>query len=378
MPIIVTSILGLREGALKEAPFCLWFLLICFLSNKLRFMDKDKNFKERFVKTIKALFAEESFPNKIAVAVSGGADSMALVHVLSDYVQAHALQTQIYALSVDHRLREEAADEAKFAGEVVSKLPNVSHYILVWEQGGDQETRIEERAREARYGLLYGFMAENDIVHLFIGHHQNDQAETFLFRLAKGSGLDGLSCMPEKNETFHNGKNYVVCRPLLGELKSDILDYASNHSIPHIEDPSNQDEAFARVRLRQSMGVLEKEGLTPKRLYTTAKRIKRAREAVEYIADITYKNVVKSNDTGSIVLKYDILAKTPLEIVIRVVLKAMEELKGGQGGYGPRLERVETLCEDLIEVDTFRKRTLGGIIFEKKDKSGEVVLSLEK
>jgi tRNA(Ile)-lysidine synthase len=340
-------------------------------------MDKEENFKDRFSKTMQTYFAKDAFPKKIAVAVSGGADSMALVFSLANYVGEYAPETQIYALSVDHRLREEAAEEARFVGKSLSKLPNVSHQILVWEQGSDQETRIEERARAARYGLLFGFMVENDITHLFIGHHQNDQAETFLFRLAKGSGLDGLACMPEMGETFHNGYRFMVCRPLLGEKRTAILDYVAKYSILYIEDPSNQDEQYARVRLRKSMAVLSKEGLTSKRLDVTSKRIRRARDAIVYITDIEYKKVVKTIDTDEIVLYHDLLVKEPLEIVIRIILKAIETLKDEPAGYGPRLERVEKLCEDLMQPNKFRKRTLHGIIFEHKAKSGEVVLSLE-
>ena len=317
-------------------------------------------------------------PKKIAVGVSGGADSMALCHALSDYVRVFSPQTRIYALSVDHRLRKESAEEVCFVREVVTKLPNVSHHTVIWEEGSEQGTRIEERAREARYGLFFEFMAGNDIEHLFVGHHQNDQAETFLFRLAKGSGLDGLACMPEMSETFHNGRKFILCRPLLGEQKSNILEFVREYSISYIEDPSNKDEAFARVRLRQSMDVLSKEGLSPKRLYMTAKRLKRARDALEYVSDIEYKKSIKACNTKTIVLEQRFLGDFPLEIVIRIILKAMEALKGESWGYGPRLERIENLCEDLIQPEPFRKRTLNGIIFERKDKSGEIVLSLEK
>jgi len=339
-------------------------------------------FMGRFCDTMESLFYRQGegcgFPEKVAVAVSGGADSMSLCHALSDYVQAYAPQTQIYILSVDHRLRPEAAKEARWVGETIGNLPNVSHHILVWEHGAEQNTRIEERAREARYGLLFGFMAEHGIDHLFIGHHQNDQAETFLFRLAKGSGLDGLVCMPQISETVHNGRHFVLCRPLLKEQKSDILDFVSEFSILYVNDPSNKDDVYARVRLRQSMDALSREGLTPKRLYTTSKRIKRARDAIEYLSETEYKKALKGSNTRVIVLDAGVLVENPLEIVIRVILKAIKTLKGNGRGYGPRLERVENLCEDLMQPSTFRKRTLHGIIFEYKAASREVVLSLEK
>ena len=341
-------------------------------------MDNNKTFSKRFGAAMARLFGEDGFPGKIAVGVSGGADSMVLLHALAEYASGVSSECDIYALSVDHCLRPEGGEEALFVRKAAEKLPNVSHHILIWEEGGQQDTRIEEAAREARYSLLFGFMEEKGIEHLFLAHHQNDQAETFLFRLAKGSGLDGLACMPGVGETYHKGQSYTLCRPLLGERKEDILIYARKKAIAYVEDPSNQNDKFARVRLRQSMGVLEKEGLSPKRLYITAKRLERARNALGYIADIEYKKSVKSRNTNSIVLHYDFLAKNPLEIVVRIIFRAMEELKGEQGGYGPRLERVETLCEDLKGVDTFRKRTLGGIIFEHKAKAGEFILSLEK
>lgn len=327
------------------------------------------NFTEQFDAVIKRLFGEGGVPSTLAVGVSGGADSMALLHVLAEALP----KVQIYALSVDHRLREEAAEEARFVGEVASKLPNVSHHILVWEDGSAQETRIEECAREARYGLLYDFMGERGLSHLFIAHHQNDQAETFLFRLAKGSGLDGLSCMSEITQVG----NFTLCRPFLGFLKAEILDYVSQVNIPYIEDPSNQDEGFARVRLRNSMAVLSKEGLTSKRLYRTASRLSRVRDAIGYMVDKEYKNSFKTQESMRIVLDYRRLEKLPFEIVLRIILKSMRELKGEAHGYGPRLLRVENLCEDLLAPDFFRKRTLGGVVFERLDKSGDVVLALE-
>ncbi|MCK5373662.1 MAG: tRNA lysidine(34) synthetase TilS [Alphaproteobacteria bacterium] len=354
-------------------------------SKKIRILSEGLNhqcaFMDRFCVTMEGCFGEAekgAFPEKIAVGVSGGADSMALCHALADYVQAYAPYAHIYVVSIDHRLRPEAAGELRFVEKEVSSLSNISHHILVWEQGDQQDTRIEEEARNARYDLLGAFVAEHEIGHLFIAHHQNDQAETFLFRLAKGSGVDGLACMSMISSRCYDGHDFTLCRPFLGEEKSEILTYMQENSFSYIEDPSNQNRSYARIRLRQSMDVLADEGLSPKRLYTTSKRMNRAKEALTYLSDCAYKNALISMDTSKIVLEYGSLASQPLEIVIRVVLLAMEKLNGKEGAYGPRLERVEHLCEDLIQPNNFRKRTLGGIIFEHKTKSGEIVLSLEK
>ncbi|MFP4097629.1 MAG: tRNA lysidine(34) synthetase TilS [Alphaproteobacteria bacterium] len=335
-------------------------------------------FMDRFCAVIEDHFPDRGLPEKVAVAVSGGADSMVLCHALLEYVAAYSPKTHVYVLSVDHRLRSEAADEVLFVGQQVGALPCSSHHILVWDGGAAQETRIEEQAREARYGLLFDFMAEHGIGHLFVGHHQNDQAETFLFRLAKGSGLDGLAGMSVLSEMSYEACDFVLCRPLLGEGKAEIEEYAALCSIPYIKDPSNDDERYARVRLRNSMEVLAAEGLSSKRLSVTAKRLERARNALDYYVDREYKNLLLSTDADRVVLDCKKLAGLPYEVVIRIVLKSMAVLHGEAGGYGPRLSRVEDLCHDLIcSKKSFRKRTLGGVIFEKKNETGEFLLQLE-
>lgn len=337
---------------------------------------KNSELSDRFQVVMEASFLDVCAAKEIAVAVSGGGDSMALCHALSEYLLNQGSAAHIYALSVDHGLRPEAAEEASFVGQQLESIANASHHILVWDHKEDVGSRIQEKARAARYELMYDFMHEQEVKYLFLGHHQDDQAETFLFRLAKGSGLDGLSCMPVRSKQQGNG--IILCRPLLGEGKTEILKFLEEQKINYVEDPSNKNEHYARVRLRNSMGVLSEEGLSSKRLYSTAKRMGRAQGALAYVTDLEYKNALTRSDTGEIVFETQKLLKQPLEIVIRIILRAIEELSPDQNGYGPRLERVENLCEDLMKPSSFRKRTLKGIIFEKKDKYGEFVLSLER
>ncbi len=306
---------------------------------------------------------------RIAVAVSGGPDSMALCSMLS----ALYPDTEIYALTVDHGLRTESSQEAQDVGDALSSLGNVAHHILTWEHDKKPDARIQERAREVRYGFMREFMAAHKIGFLFLGHHMDDQAETFLFRLAKGSGLDGLSGMPFKQDM---GKGFVLCRPFLSFLKTEILEYCKNTSISCVEDPSNESEKFARVRLRKSKEVLEGEGLSAKRLSVTAKRMERAREALELIAKKYLEDNVLESESSRLVLKI-LLLDEPEEIVLRVLINAILILLP-ELGHSIRMEKLENLCADLMKPDVFRKRTLGGIVFERNDKDQEIVLSLEK
>ncbi len=307
----------------------------------------------------------------IAVGVSGGADSMALCFALAEELP----EINIHALTVDHGLRDDSAGEALHVAEQLSRLSNVTHHILKWDHRGDApDARIQELARHARYDLMAGYMAEHKISHLFLGHHMDDQAETFLFRLAKGSGVDGLSCMlPVKKHM----SGIILCRPMLGIEKSEILGFCKENEIGFINDPSNDCDEYARVRLRKSMGVLAAEGLSAKRLAVCATRHARAREALEFFAYRAFDGCLVNKGAKRTVFNYSELISNPEEIILRVISHAMSQINQGDG-YGARTDRVENLCSDLINDKLFRKRTLGGIIFEHNVKNNEFVMSLEK
>mgnify|MGYP003669880285 CR=1 FL=1 len=305
----------------------------------------------------------------IAVAVSGGADSMALCHALSRMHSGH-----VYAITVDHGLRPEARVEAEYVAQVFVEHGNLSHHILTWAHDDAPHARVQEQARAARYALMAGFMREKGVRCLFLGHHMDDQAETFLFRLAKGSGLDGLSCMAAR-AAFDDG-GVFLCRPMLSLPKADMVAYCAAQGIEYIDDPSNQSDKYARVRLRQSMEVLATEGLTPKRLSVTASRIARAREALDIMSDRAYNHLSKKNNER-IEINLKSLVSEPQEIVLRVVLRAMDDVITTKG-YGARMERVESLCEDLRLLQGFRKRTLGGIIFEVRAGGDSLILHPER
>ncbi len=289
----------------------------------------------------------------IAVAVSGGPDSMALCHALSQCAAG-----TVHALTVDHRLRPDAAKEARQVGKWVQGWRHVEHHILTRDLPEAEETRVQEAARHDRYRLIADYCEAQGIKQLFTAHHLNDQAETFLFRLAKGSGLDGLGAI----RPVHDYSPAVqLFRPFLGLSKNALITYCHDHGVPYIDDPSNENERFARVRLRQSYEILAEEGLTPKRLAKTAERLARAREALEVLAVALFEKAVTESNASRIEFDFEMLAGQPEELRLRVLQAAIARL-GGKRHYPPRLERLEELAFSVFNDSSFKRTSFAGCL----------------
>lgn len=307
-----------------------------------------------------------------AVAVSGGPDSMALAFLLSAWLGVHRPSARLHALIVDHALRPESAQEAQHVHETLSAWPNITSTILRWEHPSLTH-KLQEEARHARYALMTAYCKTHNIPALFLGHHGDDQAETVLFRLAKGSGLDGLCAMRPVSQSQ---TGLTLLRPLLPFPKIRLIETCQAHHIPFVQDPSNSNSGFARIRLRQSSDILEKEGLTAKRLNLTAHRLGRARDALEYYTSQAYPTLEKEKDTDRIVFHLSCFQALPEEISLRCLLRAMNNLAPHES-YAPRLERCEVLHQDLLKSAPFRKRTLAGVIIARYDQNDEIILSVE-
>jgi len=290
---------------------------------------------------------------KMAVAVSGGGDSMALAFLLSKFCAKYKIELHI--LTVDHGLRKEAAAEAKQVALAVKRWENVVHKTLKW-TGDKPKTRIQEEARKARYALMGDYCRKQRINYLLLGHHGGDQIETFLFRLAKGSGIDGLAVMPVLQETGE----VTLVRPLLGFPHEDLIAICRKNKIDWIEDPSNEADKYARVRLRQSRDILEAEGLTASRILTLAMRMERAREALEKIAAQGWNETVRESVKG---VNFDlkIFWAQPEEIGLRLLQRALAET-GKKRTYPPSLQILEKITREIYTKPEFRAATLGGCV----------------
>ncbi len=303
-----------------------------------------------------------------AVAVSGGPDSMALAHVLTKF----ATDKKIHILTVDHGLREGSALEAQKVGIYFATHKNIIHQILNW-QGTKPDTAVMEEARKARYDLMIEYCKTHHIQTLFIAHHIDDQAETFLIRLAKGSGLDGLSAM---RDITNRGK-IVMARPFLSVTKKEIIDYCQLNKITYISDPTNENDFFLRPRLRQSQKILEQEGLTPKRLAMTAKRLSRAKDALDFYVEQLSNTVLIEKNDETLLLDFVALRAAPLEVSYRVVQNLLESTRQGYD-YQVRMEKFEDLFESLMSNPIhFKPRTLGGCLFLLQKKQTQLVIKKE-
>lgn len=294
---------------------------------------------------------------RLAVAVSGGPDSMALLWLAARAAERGGFE--IYAYTVDHGLRAESAAEAETVQGWIKNWPGVRHKILRW-AGDKPGARVLEEARAARYDLIAVAMAVDEISTLAVGHHRDDQAETFLFRLAKGSGLDGLAGMLPAQKR----KDIILLRPLLEVSKEDLVALCEAKDIPFVRDPTNENEDYMRPRLRAAREVLEQEGLSAKRLSLTARRIGRARAALESLAEELRLRALTEKREDGFLFDFNILRAAPEELVLRVVLASMEEIHPGEE-YGPRLERAEALTARILYEEDFKGATLGGCIFAK-------------
>lgn len=280
---------------------------------------------------------------------------MALLYLLG---QVKNPKTKIHALTFDHGLRKDSATEAQKIGEWVKDWPGVEHHVLKW-KGKKPETSIMEKAREARYAQLCKWCVGQGIDELWLGHHQTDQVETFLFRLAKGSGLDGLGGMAERQPYAETG--VMLVRPLLQFGKKTIEDFCDEADIPYVRDPTNVDMKYARSRLRHALPVLETEGLSESRLAGTVRRLDRAREALDFYADKIMRSAVIIGDDET-AIKMKTLEGVPEEMRIRVIRRVLAAM--GRGGYGPRLDRLEQLLEEFFaDVPRAKQFTLGGYLF---------------
>ncbi len=311
----------------------------------------------------------------VAVGVSGGADSMALLHMLSAWRQGLGKDGPVlHAITVDHGLRDESAAEATWVQAQLANWPYVQGHILTWRPHPKPTHKIQELARQARHGLLTQFCKDHSIATLCLAHHADDQVETVLMRLAAGSGLDGLGGMRAVSAA-HTSSDITLFRPLLDTQHADLVSYCQSHDMQWVEDPSNQNDAYARIRLRQSQDILAREGLTPQRLGQTAKRLQRAKDALEWIVDMWWRSYARQ-EAGSIAIALVQLRQQPLDIQLRIVQRAMAALSPDRD-YPARLEAVERLIPEFLDRSRSGGLALAGCLLQLKRRDGLLIIGPE-
>jgi tRNA(Ile)-lysidine synthase len=286
---------------------------------------------------------------RVAVAVSGGADSMALTLLLDGWARQQG--GRIVAFTVDHGLRPESTREAAAVGAILRER-GIRHEVLPW-QPDESRGNLQAQAREARYRLLTDACRRHRILHLALAHHRDDQAETLLLRLARGSGLDGLAAMP----AISFASDLRVLRPLLDVPKAALKVTCRRFGVEWFEDPSNESLGFARVRLRRALPALEAEGITAERLADTAVHLGRARQALERDVGVYLARAASLSPAGYLWLRPEILCAAPSEVALRALTRILMTVGGGN--YPPRFNSLERLYRNLVD-GLPRGRTLGG------------------
>ena len=297
----------------------------------------------------RALLAPLTRHDRVALAVSGGPDSLALLH-LAATLRA-ALGVEFSVLTVDHGLRASSREEAVMVGRLARGL-GLSHTILDWQKDALPAARLQARARTARYDLMAAYCHAHDIPALVAAHHLDDQAETFLMRLKRGSGLDGLAAIPACGAWA----GIAVLRPLLDVPKARLIATLEQAGVDFVCDPSNDDPRFERARVRGSGDALSRLGLTPEALALSARRLRRAREALQAMAQSFLAANSETNEAGYALIDADALAAAPQEIALRALAHLIGAVGGGETPL--QLAKLEALLAAL-QAHPGKAHTLG-------------------
>ena len=244
---------------------------------------------------VRAAFSGQ-LPSRIGVAVSGGSDSVALLHVLATL--ARGTQTTLHAATVDHGLRPEAAEEATHVARIAAGL-GVAHETLHW-RGWTGQGNLQDAARRARQDLLTRWASRTGISVIAFGHTADDQAETVLMRLGRAAGANGLSVIPRRR--LHQG--IVLLRPCLSLRRDDLRAYLDRQGIAWVDDPSNDDPRFDRVRARRALPVLETLGIGVDALSAVAANMADVREALDWYTFLAARDMVQIDGPDSVILDF--------------------------------------------------------------------------
>ena len=291
----------------------------------------------------------------LAVAVSGGPDSLALAYLTKCYSLKHNIKVKYYI--VNHKLRKESSLEAETVKKVLEKI-DIQCKILNW-NGKKPSTNIQATARDKRYSLLSKECKKNDIKYLLLGHHLNDLFENFLIRIVRGSGLNGLISFSQN--TKYRDQDLNIIRPLLNLEKKDLFYISKKVFNFFVKDPSNTNKDYKRTRIRKLLYSLEKEGLDIKKLELTINNLKDSDTSIKFYLDRNLKkNVVFLKKKNIYILSNNFFDQSH-EIIFRSLSSLIQKL--GKKYYPVRGKSINELIK-RINKKSFTKVTLGGCNIE--------------
>ncbi len=327
-----------------------------FLLDKLR----DKRIFQIYKKFEIYLNIREDF----IVAVSGGPDSLALTFLTKIYSIRKSLNVRYFI--VDHQLRKNSRSEVNFIKKRLKDF-SIDLNILTW-YGKKPVNNLQSIARDKRYSLLKIKAKKFKIKNILLGHHLDDLFENFFIRILRGSGLNGLVSLDKK---IQNNK-FNLIRPLLDFDKKDLVYIANNVFGSYVKDPSNENDKFKRVKVRNLLKNLEKEGLDRNKFFLTIKNLKCANETIKfYVKKNLEENVSFLDKKKSVILNQHFFFH-PNEVVFRSITEIIRFI--GKKYYPARGKKITRIIK-LIDDKTYLKVTLGGCLIERINQS--IIVSKE-
>ncbi|WP_108816444.1 tRNA lysidine(34) synthetase TilS [Loktanella sp. Alg231-35] len=291
---------------------------------------------------------QDTSQTSIGLAVSGGGDSMAMLHLAARQLGPE----RIRVITIDHGFREAAADEVAHVSAQAAAL-GIQHIAAKWHWDGTGN--LQAAARAGRWAAIRDWATASGVSKIWLGHTEDDQVETLLMRLARGSGIDGLAAMAQS--TRRDG--IAIQRPLLGLSRDDLRDWLKAEQIAWCDDPSNDDPRFDRVRARQMYPQLQTLGLTRKRLLQTVAHMQAGQASLQHAAQLFAKAHVRQ-DAGDLIFDEAALDLGGGDTARRVMAAAFGWV--GNRGYRPRFEQ---LCDAVGRAAQGVTSTLGGCILSR-------------
>ena len=287
--------------------------------------------------------------SELGLAVSGGSDSLAMLYICNDWALKN--EVKLHCMTVDHKLRSESAKEAKSVTKHCSGL-GINHEIVEWKHEGNIGGNLSDVARSARYELIDKWRKELSFV--LVGHTQNDQIETFLMNLKRGSGIEGLKGM---SLSFKRPEGYYILRPLIHSSRENLQQVLQERNINWVRDPSNLNEDFERISQRKTWKVLKSSGFSESRIELSVAHMRRAHDALKQILPIHFKQI-GTQELTDLLWDYNSFVALPEEFKLRLISSAV--MWNGNLHHRPRFKAVLDVFKNIMEK---RTTVLGGALF---------------
>tara|TARA_S200000501_G_scaffold368018_1_gene405250 strand:- start:974 stop:1987 length:1014 start_codon:yes stop_codon:yes gene_type:complete len=311
---------------------------------------KDKKISKIYSKLISITKKSKSF----LAAISGGSDSMALA-LLSSFLKQEK-NKKVYFVHVDHGIRKNSGKEALQLKKILKKI---QINLKIIKNNKSIKKNIQKNARDRRYQILSDFCKKNSIKALVTAHHKDDQIETFLIRLSRGSGVEGLSSMSEITKLNSGIK---LLRPFLKFTKEDLKTISKKFFNKIIKDPSNKNKKFLRTNIRELTKILKNKGIDPDQIFRSIENLSSTKIAINFYVKQSLKKFVKFRKSETI-FDLSMFQKEPVDVKFKIINAIVKNRASKY--YPPRAKKVLNLINRFKSKST-QKSTLGGCIFEKR------------